>query len=465
MSRRMFLLLIGGLFLIILFFTLLWKGKKGKQTLCIFTLLTAVMLRVAYIIYTPHWARQHDVIGFGAYEGQAAYIEWFVDHLKLPDFDPRERWGFFQPPLHHVISALWIRLQLFLGIVYETACENVQILALLYGLLLLFYAYRIFRQAELSGWALTLAFALTAMHPGFILLSGSINNDALCHLFTVMSLYYAMNWYRSRSYTDILKTACFVGLSMMTKLSGVLSAPAIAFLFLTVWIRGGKKDFLKYLKQYLAFACISFPLGLWFPVRSLLRFGVPLTYTPAVGEALDSYSLSSRLFDLRTDSPFVKMISRGDAYDEFNIPLSVLKTSLFGDTSLARNDLPLLTSFAWLLLFCGAILAVTAFCATIHVLAAAIKRKTGCIVRIYWGITYATAVVFLLRVCFSALYFSSQDFRYIQYVIVIQALFLGLSLQESGCRDHLNLYGRFTAAVLFLFAASVCAVYLLLGCP
>ena len=68
----------------------------------------------------------------------------------LIDFDPRLRWGFFQPPLHHMIAALWIRLLEFAGIAYEAACEHVQVLTWVYSLITLFFAYLIFRYMKLK---------------------------------------------------------------------------------------------------------------------------------------------------------------------------------------------------------------------------------------------------------------------------------------------------------------------------
>lgn len=462
MSRRVYLLIMVLCFLDALAVSWIWRKKGRKNALCVFSALTAVVLRVTYIIYTPHWIRQHDVIGFGNFEGQAPFIEWFVSHFSLPDFDPRERWGFFQPALHHILSAFWIRLQVFFGIAYKQACENVQVLTLIFVLVLLWYAYRIFVQAGLTDWPLAIAFTLSAIHPGFILLSGSINNDALCEMLTIMSLYYAMCWYKNRTMKLIVKTALCVGLSMMAKLSGVLSAPAVAFLFLMVLIREGKPDLLKYLKQYTVFALISFPLGLFFPLRNYLAFGVPLTYTPGVGEPVYGHSLLSRLFDLRTDSPFVHLTRRQDSYDEFNIFLSMLKTSLFGDTDFRRADLPLLTPFAWLLFTAGIMLAMLFLLAMIHCI---LRWREDKVILWYWVIALVIPFAFLIRLSFSIPYFSSQDFRYIQYVIVVQSLFLGKSLMIKGCKRELNPYGFLSAGITAAFGAFTTAVYVLLGVP
>ncbi len=458
MSSRQYLYIMIAVFALAAVISFVWYKKKGKSVFVLFPALTALILRLDYVLYTPHWVRQHDVIGFGNYEGQAAYIEWFMKEKRLPDFDPTSRWGFFQPPLHHIISAAWISLQTFFGKNYGRACENVQYLTLLYSLLILFFAYLIFRQAGLEGESLIAAFALTAIHPGFILLAGSINNDCLCELLMVMSFYYTIRWYRDSTCKNIIPIALCVGLSMFTKLSGALAAPSVAFIFLVKWISGKKEGFWSYLKQYVVFALICVPLGLFYPIRNLIKYGVSVNYTPPVGEPVYTTDLFSRIFDIRTDSPFVKMIPNGDSYNEFNMPLAILKTSLFGETDLAVNEARMLP-FAWAALILGALLALMAFAATVCVVAKAVRTKKNLTENIFWGISYLIPVVFLVNLCISIPYFSSQDFRYIQYVIVTEALFTGLFLKE---KEKLR---RPVSALILFFGISVTAVYVLLGKP
>ena len=50
------------------------------------SLLMCAIVRTEYIRYTPAWLRQHDVIGFGNTEGQAAFIEYFY-HKYQPHHD------------------------------------------------------------------------------------------------------------------------------------------------------------------------------------------------------------------------------------------------------------------------------------------------------------------------------------------------------------------------------------------
>ena len=432
--------------------------KKGKSAFLIFGTLSAFVLRLDYVLYTPHWMRQHDVIGFGADEGQAAYIEWFLREKRLPDFDPLDKWGFFQPPLHHILSAVFIGAQTFFGKNYDRACEDVQYLTLFYSMLILLFAYLIFKEAGLEGNAMIIAFTLTALHPGFILMAGSINNDCLCELLMVMSLYFALRWYRRSTLLNIIPVALCIGLSMAAKLSGALAAIPVAFLFIEKWISGKKEGFLRYLGQYLLFALICVPPALFYPVRNLIKFGTPINYTPEVGQPVEQYSPAARIFDVRTPKPFVNMLSQGDAFDDFNIPLSIIKTSLFGETNLAENYARI-TPFAWAALILGTILVILAAFATVYVTVKKLRKKEDTVESIYWFLSWIVPVVFLVHFSFKAPYFSSQDFRYIQYVIVIEGMFLGLFSKEGKKRE------QFIACLLALFCLSTSAVYILLGKP
>ena len=458
MSSRQYLYIVISIFAIVAVISLIIYKKRGKSAFLVFGALSSFLLKLDYVLYTPHWIRQHDVIGFGNFEGQAAYIEWFLKERRLPDFDPVTRWGFFQPPLHHIISAVFIGVQTAFGKNYNAACENVQYLTLLYSMLTLLFAYLIFKEAGLEGDSLIIAFTLSAFHPGFILLSGSINNDCLCELFMVMSLYFALRWYRKSTYLRIIPVALCIGLSMFTKLSGALAAFPVAFIFLAKWIGAKKEGFFTYLKQYLLFAVICIPPALFYPVRNLIRFNTPITYTPPVGEPVYEHSLLSRIFDIRTGSPFVFLISSGGGYDEFNIPLAIMKTSLFGESVLSENEARMIP-FAWAALILGAVLALIAVFASVFVTAGAVRKKEKAVEMAYWFISWLVPVIFILNLSINTPYFSSQDFRYIQYVIVMESLFLGLFSEGSPKRQ------RFLFGLVALFAAASSAVYILLGKP
>ena len=58
----------------------------------------------------------------------------------------------------------------------------------------------------------------------------------------------------------------------------------VAAVFLVVLARQLRQRNWRILGQLGGFAVICFPLGLWYPVRNLVRFGVPLTYVQEMPE-------------------------------------------------------------------------------------------------------------------------------------------------------------------------------------
>ena len=447
------LLLFGVLFAAFL------MQKKGCGEAGTFMMLgVAFLLRACYIIETPTWVRQHDVIGFGTGFGQAGFIEYFYENHKLIDFDPRTLWGFFQPPLHHMLAAIFLKINVLLGISYNHACENIQVLTLLYSMVMTVYTVKIMKEFHLSGKALLSGLCIVALHPCFILMAGSINNDMLCILLQVMAVYYLIRWYREPKWKTIVILALCVGGSMMAKLSGVLIAPAMAAVFLyRLWKE--RENFKNYFLQYLLFGVISIPIGIWSPVRNLLLFGVPLNYTPQVGEPVGNYSILQRLFDIRTDIPFTHLTASGHSYDEFNVPLAMLKTSLLGEYDFGQA-VPPVTPFAWILLLSGGILAVLAFAAMIAVL-----KKKGSMeapMKIFFSMYYGVSMAFFLNLCFSIPNFSSQDFRYIAHLLVVEGLFLGLYVKDDAQKEK-RWVRRIVMVLLPVFAISCSAVYLLIG--
>ncbi|MBQ9605722.1 MAG: glycosyltransferase family 39 protein [Lachnospiraceae bacterium] len=445
--------------------------KEKKQTQKIINISIAVIgilaaaLRLLYIYYTPTWRRQHDVIDFGAEEGQAPFIEYFYNGHLLIDFDPREKWGFFQPPFHHMLAALWIHIQELVGIGYEAACEHVQVLTLVYSLITLYFAYLIFRYFKLEGVPLLAAFTIAAIHPGFILMSGSINNDMLAIMFTVMTIYFGLKWNDERSWKYTIILAFTIGLGMMTKISAALVAPAIALLFVIRCIQGGIDSFAQYMKKFVVFGFICGPLALWSPIRNQILFGVPLNYTPEVGEGITA-SLAARIFDVRSSIPYVSRISNGDPYDEFNMLLGMMKTSLFGDENFAyamaeagHNGLGanLITAFGWILFISGTILAALGLYTTVRVLITKAYVES-IVIRMYLGTIYLVSVIMYIYFMISAPYYSSMDFRYVLYLVPLEALMLGLYIEKSNAA-----FRRVSLALTGVFAVSAAAVYLLLS--
>jgi len=419
------------------------------------TLVLGSVLKLCYIIYTETWNRQHDVIAFGAGEGHAAYIEYILANRHLPDFDPRTVWGFFQPPLHHIIAAGWMWIQVKLGVAEQILQENVQLLTLFYMIITVIMTYLICREFDMKKRGMLITMLIVSFHPLLIMFSGSINNDALALCLSMIAVYVAIIWYREPKFLTIIILAFVIGLSMFTKLTAGLVAPAIGALMVYSLITN-KERWKSYIGQFAVFGLIVFPIGLYWPVRNKILWDMPVNYIPGVGEQLVKTDFVSRVLDIRIHGVYPSMIAHGDAYDEYNTFVQLIKSSIFGEYNYGEISRAI-NPFAVMLFIITIILVIVSLYATCYMLFSkhSMMRPDR---KIYLGLLY---IVFLFGyLSFSLGYsnFSAEDFRYSALAIIIEAIFLGLWADESEEK-----VARCVLIASLVFAVASTAVYLLIG--
>ncbi len=440
-------------------------GKEGLKRIDIIYLVIAlgILIKFSYVLYTAVWTRQHDVVGFGTGEGHAGYIEYIYFNNALPKGDPREIWAFFQPPLHHIVSAVWMKVCNRFGLAYRQLQENIQALPLFYVSGTAFVSYFICKELGLKKRGTLAAMLLISFHPVFIIMSGSINNDALSLFLMVAALYMLILWHKRPDVPKILLLAVLLGLSMLAKLSAGMLAPAIAALFLSKLVTD-RDNIKKYILQYLLFAIVVFPLGIGWEIRNMLKFGMPFNYIPPVGEQLVKTDLFSRFLDIRTKSIYPCMVSNGDAYDEYNVLLALFKTSLFDDVNMSQ-EWRVLGPFSLILFISGLLLFFLCLYATARVL---LKKGEGALPfewKLMLSVFYFSMLIAYFSFALGYSNYSAQSFRYISASVIVEAVFLGIyadSLGGASDERAQRLY-RVICTLLIVFSVSSVAVYTLLG--
>lgn len=491
------MLLLFGLALCVAayFFVSPEKGdKEGAERALVFLILAAgLVIRFVYVAYTDWNVRQHDV---GDTEGHLAYmlyimkgdapIESFREGgffaFHLPDFDVSDgHWQFYHPPLWHFLGAFWMKLQMYLGVAFETARENLQVLSLYCSGVILLASHSLFRRFNLRGGGLLLACLLVAFHPTFIILSGSINNDVLSLALTLVSLVLAIDWYRKPSFRRIIPLAFAIGGAMMAKLSAGTVAFAVAFLFLMRFVRTRQKG--KTLGQFGVFGALCVPTALWWQIRNLVLHGVNPLYVPGLSEKSSQYvgfrGKLARLFDPSALFDFgvyparaTKYLSQtyGFTYYEYCIPLAALKTSLFGEYYIGASD-PVFSVVAAVLFACAVCVSLAAVvCAVYYGIRALRGLKTRDFCAKYGFaaaelasvlIFIATQVVSYVLFCFKYPHFCTMDYRYIALLAVTAALFFGLLYDRlRGSEKPWAKYVSYAlVAVAVLFSLSALGIY------
>ncbi|MDE7138123.1 MAG: hypothetical protein K2O29_06670, partial [Ruminococcus sp.] len=210
----------GGYIIIFILYCLADSKKYRTQLNSLLIIGTGFLLKMYYVLQTSVYTRQHDLGSFGSDAGHAGYIEYLLFNHHIADFDVRDRWQFYHPPLHHTISAIWIHINENIFLTgRDPARESLQTLTLFYSMCIIISAYRILRHFALKGKALYIPLTIISFHPAFILLSGSINNDILSVAFILGAVITTLKWYENPTMKNILKIAVCIGLGMMTKLS------------------------------------------------------------------------------------------------------------------------------------------------------------------------------------------------------------------------------------------------------
>ena len=406
-------------------------------------------LKFFYVLSTSMYTRQNDVGGFEKGYGHAGYIAYLSENLRLPDFDPRERWQFCHPPLHHIISSvwLWINRRLFMT-GEDPARESMQMLSLFYSMCIMITAYRILRHFGLKGASLYIPLAVINFHPAFVLLSGSVNNDVLSVAFIMGAVICTLKWREKRDMKTILKTALCIGLGMMTKLSAALVAPPVALIFLITFIKHRKEEWKPLLLQFSVFGAVCIPLGMWFPLWNYFRWGVPLNYVHEMPVTSFQYvgdvPFAERItdFSLSQFSPIYEHWRKLDENNMFDISehsesnplIALLKNSVFGESfsKYTFSKVPFVYYILPVLFGANLFIAASAF---LFMLIFAFNRCRACASEKAFLLGfYAVMMGFFYKTAADYPFTCTMNFRYITPTAIIGALFIGFALDAAGRR-------------------------------
>ena len=398
-----------------------------------------IAIRFVYILYTGSVDRQHDGGNFNDIRGHMGYIKYWYDYgLRLPDYDVRIYEQHYHPPLHHWLMALLLRGLTAIGVNFPAAAEAIQILPMLYSSLTMIVSYRVFRLVKLCGNPLIAAMAIVCFHPTFIIFGGSYNNDMLLMPFVMGAILWGLRWYREPVMRNIIPLALCIGLGMMTKLSGWMAAPAVAFVFIVVLIRHIKKP-LSYIGQYAVFGVICIPLGIWWQVRNLIKFQVPLSYIPNFGEQSFMYSgnlpLTQRLFSFgngQLDFVYGSITIVDAPYNEYNPTLGLFKTAMFDECANSINDVhfPQIHITGPILFWISVLLFLTAFVCFV----VSMVRKSGNMdgaERVYFSLLFGVELVSYYLFALAYPHSCTFNIRYCMPLIPLCAMGLALVLQRS----------------------------------
>lgn len=420
----------------VLFYLKVTKQLIHEDTVVTMMIILGVLLRVSYVLLSGLYDRQHDA---GAYTGMGTdfinpghigYIEYIYKFHKLPDLNPYELFAYYHPPLHHIISTIWLWINVALGVAENFAFENLQVLTLLYSCLCMVVTLRILKILDIKGSGLYIGLAFAVFHPSLVIMAGSVNNDMLTILFMCLIILGSLKWIREKNLKNLVLLALYIGFGMITKLnSAVLAFPlALVFLMHFISLLKGKdrRKIMKWIKNYCIFGVTAAVTGLGWIVRNLILFGekpgvpVPGETSPMYTAA---YSLWSRLgipalSDWRIEFPFHPISAKACN----NTWVIMLHTSLFAEeypTSLP-DILLILCQIVFLLSIIFSIATAILLVVTL------LHKKTGREDRLFLLTGYPVMLVSFAAFVIIYPYTCSSDFRYVAICLIYIAIALGL---------------------------------------
>lgn len=387
-------------------------------------IILGIFIRTMYVIYTPITLRQHDVEKLDG-NGHLAYINTIYETGKLPE---TRKWQFYHPPLFHFIGATWLHVNNLFNVPFNNSLEGLQFLTLFFSSLMLVVFYKIVDYLKIDNQYKIIINMFLAFFPTFIIFSGSINNDCLLVLLQLLTILYLIKFNENMSYKNTVFLALFVGLSAMTKISGVIIAVSIMYIFIKKLIISYKnKDIFNFLKKIFLFALIALPLGLWYQIRLLVLFN-DFSVPDVKSQLISNYGIVSRFLTISFSQLFEGYCKIASDY---NIFAYIVKSSIFGEYSYSING-----TFSRILLLINFYLIVLSLVATIYYVYCIIKRKDNTIINILfinWFANIVSYVIFNIRQPFTC----SMDYRYIS-LTCLSGIVLICYLINNFKRDRLK---------------------------
>ncbi|GFI47370.1 hypothetical protein IMSAGC019_02694 [Lachnospiraceae bacterium] len=410
--------------------------RMDENHIVFLMILTGTFLRCGYVLLSGLYERQHDAGAFTGMgtdfvnPGHIGYIEYIYKFHRLPDLNPYQLFAYYHPPLHHILSYLWLQLNIWLGVTEELAFENLQILPLFYSCLCMVVTWKILKVLQIRGSGLYIGLGFVVFHPATIIMAGSVNNDMLTILFMCLIIYESLKWIRNKNLPGLIRLALYIGFGMVTKLNSAVLAIPLGTIFLMHFISvlrsGDRMAVLKWVRNYCIFAAVAAPIGLSWVARNLVRFGEK-PGVPVPGETSPMYtapySLWSRLgIPALTDWNFPFPFHPVSAKACNNTWAIMFHTSLFAEEYPAgMPDI--------LLVLCQvtfALAVVFGIAAAVLFVAVLLNKKTEREDRVFLLTGYAVTLVSFAAFVLIYPYTCSSDFRYVAICLIYMAIGIGL---------------------------------------
>ncbi|MCI1721466.1 MAG: hypothetical protein LKM41_01240 [Lachnospiraceae bacterium] len=245
---------------------------------------------------------------------------------------------------------------------------------------------------------------------------------------------------------------------MMTKLNAVIIAPAIAALFLCAIFYDKRTKIEELRTQFIWFFSVCIPLGMFWPIRNLIRFGTPLFYVQSISDEWQQlagkYTLLDRL-GLPSMQSLLHLHLTTDASLECNVWSQTFKSAIVDEQAIN------LTYTGTYVLTVALLFMTIILCILMHVMMirSLIGKRMQFEHKIFLCVAYACVLVSYLRFCFSYPVVCTMNFRYIPVILIFPLVGAGLCGYGT---DQDSTFERVTSSVMnwMILAVSFLSAFL-----
>lgn len=269
--------------------------KISKELIINLIIFLGILLRFVFIIFTPIYSYQMDSIiptlnSQKDYEnlytttitrtienddgsiyklddaGHFNYCMYIYHNWHLPATNTNQ---YYHPPLNAFLSAIWLKALDFTPFSMQFKIEALQFLPFLYSSISIIFIKKILNKFEISKNTQIFIMLICSFCPIFVVFSGSLTNDALVTLFSIMSIYLLINWYQSPTLKNILLISLSLGLGAITKHSILVNYILCGGVFIKKLIQTKNR---KFLWHFLLFLYVLLPITFAYPIRNYILF-------------------------------------------------------------------------------------------------------------------------------------------------------------------------------------------------
>lgn len=428
------------------------KNFFNNEKIIIFLIVVlAIIVRIYYINSISYFENAHDVVPYLEIHGHAGYIYHLLkNNFNILDFNPLDYSQYYHPPLHHLISALFIKIYLKFLNDTNKAFEALQYLTLFYSIVATYIGYFILKELNLKKTSLYIGFLLIAFHPTMIFFAGSINNDCLLLTFNLAIILFSLKWYKNCNLKTMIKCSLLIGLATFTKLSGIIMGIPLLILIIMKFIKE-KKLRSKILEDCTISLLICLPFATFWSLWGYFKYSIPISHIQNSGgeQFIVKYFIIDR-FLISHHKNFEEILYIIKPSVDFNIPIYLLKTSMFGEWGWSiPKKLHFFAHTLYWSNFCIIILSLfSLFKAFIQ------KNSINLDVKIYFSSLYLTFIF-----CYSYFnklypYFYTQDYRYIATTLILIPILISFLYRQTKNILLKNIIFILT----FIFCISSCIV-------